>query len=316
MISDYEVYPYLLRTQDRIMKNYTTDTATSIDYENTNNTYFFIRKPPCHTNMFLLEMGDLYIRKFANTSTYARLFEIKLNFPSVMSYDSEEKGKSDTIGWASFNIQTGAYQVMERKPSQKVISFIGDDVFNLRFWSGNGSNIFQTDGTGASGNVMKDFTCFFHLKPIYPSPERRYFEGLPINYTLRSRNRIMGTNRTKFDIYIEKPNVSTNKFILDFQSLHISRYGQDATTASFEVHLNLPSMSCIDGNLTNSDTVSFSVYYLGEIMFYTTEKTHKKVITLNSSGIYSVLISEIDNLTYVPNNNSATLVFSLIPVYD
>ena len=51
-------------------------------------------------------------------------------------------------------------------------------------------------------------------------------------------------------------------------------------------------------------------------MFYTTEKTHKKVITLNSSGIYSVLISEIDNLTYVPNNNSATLVFSLIPVYD
>jgi hypothetical protein len=264
--------------------------------------------------MFLLEMGDLYQRKFGTIPTYAKMFEIKLNFPSVMSYDTEEEGKSDTIGWVSYNWNSGAYIVNTRKPSRKVISFTGDDYFNLRFWSGNGSNNFAVDGTAPAGNTMKDFVLFFHLKPIYPSPDRRLFESLPINYTLRSRNLLRGT-RTEFTIYIEKPNVPTNKFILDFQGCHISRNTQSDTTICFEIHLNLPSMSCIDGIITHSDCVAFNCLTGGDILYHTKE-AFQKVINLNSSGVFNVLISDIDNKTYVPNNNSATLCFSLIPVYD
>lgn len=153
--------------------------------------------------------------------------------------------------------------------------------------------------------------------------------GSPILITLRSKNKIESTSANNtYTMFIPKPNVQTNKFILKFNGLQmdaLSSLTQNARTIDVRINFpseswdsltNGPSNSIGYANLINGDATTGNVsLFKTFISFLQIEK----VVYVNG-GNYTVELRNMSNALITDNATSQLpdhiISLSLIPIYE
>ena len=160
------------------------------------------------------------------------------------------------------------------------------------------------------------------------SNKHRENERLPISYIIRSTNKLeSSTDTNKYTVFIQKPQLETNKFLLTFGGIFMRKLTATLPTTSgaqrhIEIRVNLPTYFSFDSSTRgNSNVIGFATYRGDEVIFTSISPLpYQKLIYLESSAIFEV---QICNDTGTLFQDSASNVipnhvnyFTLTPIYD